>query len=81
MKESSSLQETPLCGSSEELPVEMDRGETRAALGQTRQHQRVLQSRQQAGAASYPLCTASRVEQNEVLAEHPKQQPPPSLFL
>lgn len=80
MKESGSLQETPLCGSSEELPVEMD-GETRAALGQTRQQQRVLQSQQQARAASYHLCTASRMEQNEVLAEHPKQQPPPSLFL
>lgn len=44
MKESGSLQETPLCGSSEELPVEMHGGKTRAALGQTRQQQRVLQS-------------------------------------
>jgi len=43
---------------SELLSQEMDRKETtKAAKGQTRQQQRVLQSQQQAGPASYHLCT------------------------
>ena len=77
--ESISPWETPSCGSSSQsfLSQEMDRKEkTKAAKGQSQQHQRVLQSQQQAGPGSYQLCTGSPSEQSraEILAEHPWRQ-------
>lgn len=65
MCESISLWETPLCGSSSQsfLSQEVDREEeTKAAEGQIRQHQRVLQSQEQAGPGSYLLWTGSPMQ-------------------